>query len=758
MGVIRGWMRGTAVAASVLVITAAPQVSAQIAAPAAVTPAAARTIRGTVVDAATDVPLRRVRVIATAGRTPVANVLTDSQGGFVISAVDDQALTVRLTKARYADLLVDMPMPVRRGVPTEIQLAMAPASAITVRVRDTAGQAPAGCLVPVTVRRVERDGTTSALGSASAFPLDTPCNNGDGEYRFGGLPAGRYVIGARFVPPPASALKMSATLVDLAAGQEFATDVVIEGLLPAAMATASAALGGGVIRGRVALSSGVGVEGVGVHAIRGDQQRWSAETDAAGRFALTGLPGGTFTLLALKQGYGTVRPDGTDATITTPRVNLAERQEKNDVDLVVEQLGAISGTVVDEYGEPIQDASVRIIRFRQDRGPMNTVESFAARTTDDRGQFRIAGVAPGAYMLAARLEQTSDADQRREAYAPVYYPGTSDRASAESIDVTPGGHVDGLVVPVRPVPVVRLSGIALDSKGAPIRGSVRLVPQEMAAGAQEPQSIQTDASGRFAFTAVAAGGYAVETYVTNGASGRHEYAAQGVTVTNVDPAPITLRTAPGATLSGRLVLEGAAGRQLWGYTILARRSLRSGASAFNATMGGPYPDGTPLTIRDLWGPVRVQFSSPDESWFLKSIVINGVDAVDTTFDFGTDGRTFDGVEVIFAANPASIGGRAVDGRGEPVNEYLAVVFPVDDERWFAGSRWLKAARPGTNGEFVVKGLPPGEYYVAAVDRLDGTSNGAWQTVEFLHGLVSGASRVSAGPGAPSTATLRVIRR
>jgi hypothetical protein len=72
-------------------------------------------------------------------------------------------------------------------------------------------------------------------------------------------------------------------------------------------------------------------------------------------------------------------------------------------------------------------------------------------------------------------------------------------------------------------------------------------------------------------------------------------------------------------------------------------------------------------------------------------------------------------------------------------------------------RWLKLARAADAGRFAVEGLPPGEFWVAAVDRVPGDEQeGEWQTPAALGSLVPGAQRVRVSEGEPAAMTLRLV--
>ena len=58
-----------------------------------------------------------------------------------------------------------------------------------------------------------------------------------------------------------------------------------------------------------------------------------------------------------------------------------------------------------------------------------------------------------------------------------------------------------------------------------------------------------------------------------------------------------------------------------------------------------------------------------------------------------------------------------------------VVFPADRERWTYQSRYIRTARPDTNGRYNIRMLPPGDdYLIIAVQNLE---QGQANDPEFL---------------------------
>ena len=87
------------------------------------------------------------------------------------------------------------------------------------------------------------------------------------------------------------------------------------------------------------------------------------------------------------------------------------------------------------------------------------------------------------------------------------------------------------------------------------------------------------------------------------------------------------------------------------------------------------------------------------------------------------------------------------------------MFSTDRARWRADSRSIAFARPAQDGGFEVAGLPPGEYWVAAVDAIPGSqSAGEWEKPEVLEALSTRATRVMLADHERYMTVLRLIRR
>jgi hypothetical protein len=135
-------------------------------------------------------------------------------------------------------------------------------------------------------------------------------------------------------------------------------------------------------------------------------------------------------------------------------------------------------------------------------------------------------------------------------------------------------------------------------------------------------------------------------------------------------------------------------------------------------------------------------------------MVNGVEAIDTGLDF-KNGERITGAELTITNQITQLTGRVTDDKGAAADESTVVVFASDASRWTPRSRYIRMARPDQNGQFLVEGLPPGEYRAVAVDVIE---EGEWTDPAFLEAMAGPASKLSLEKGARRTHDLRLTRR
>jgi hypothetical protein len=97
-----------------------------------------------------------------------------------------------------------------------------------------------------------------------------------------------------------------------------------------------------------------------------------ATSDADGRYRFDELTAGTYRVAASKSGYAPLKESdivlrGLPMLGAGPSVTLDEDQKRENVDVTL-ALGSVSGFVFDELDDPIQGATIQVLRVRFERG------------------------------------------------------------------------------------------------------------------------------------------------------------------------------------------------------------------------------------------------------------------------------------------------------------------------------------------------------------------------------------------------------
>jgi hypothetical protein len=163
-------------------------------------------------------------------------------------------------------------------------------------------------------------------------------------------------------------------------------------------------------------------------------------------------------------------------------------------------------------------------------------------------------------------------------------------------------------------------------------------------------------------------------------------------------------------------------------------------------------------IHGVHGPRRIEIEQLPRGWTLKSVFANGVDVTDRALPFGEPQQSLSDVEVVLTNHLTELAGGVTDARGDTTRNYALLVFPIDRERWYPGSRFFRRVAPEASGSFAVRGLPPGDYHIAAVSvggvPRDGET--AWQDPEFLEPIASRAAFAALTEGQKLSISARLI--
>jgi hypothetical protein len=516
-------------------------------------------------------------------------------------------------------------------------------------------------------------------------------------------------------------------------------------------------------------------------------------TDDGGRFEFSRLPAARFTVAATKMGwasttYGARRPGRPGTSIQledAQRFAIAIRLQKGAV---------ITGTVLDPNGQPAAGVTVRAMRYTYfvAAGERRLFQSGVTVGPDERGIYRIYGLAPGEYLVSASSRQaffddarelrlTTDVDvqealheirdsssrattatpaaslapDRTVGFAPAYYPGTSMVSQAATLTLRAGEERSGIEFTVPLIPTTRVEGVVTSPDGpAPSATQVNLITIDRSPvqviGLEGLRNTRVGVGGRFQFADVPPGQYTVAARVFVPGpriEGRPPgapsilWATTDVDVQGDPIAGLSLTLEPGLRLTGSVRFEGI-GTPPSDLTSARINLVPVGNQVAISAPATPIDPGGHFTIGGLSpGRYRITASLPTaRNWTLRSAVIAGQDLLDLPVDIR---QQVDDAVITFTDRTAELSGKVQNAAGGAASDAYVILFSSDHTFWVPQSRRILSARPASDGSYVIRNIPPGEYLVGAVDDVE---PGEWYDPAFLQHLASAASKISIADG------------
>ena len=485
-----------------------------------------------------------------------------------------------------------------------------------------------------------------------------------------------------------------------------------------AQAAPSPAAGTAVVRGRVVdKASGeplaralVSLRSVGDHSAR---QHF---TDDRGRFEFLGLVAGSYELRAAAGAHRTTHVAityGFNADGVGSLLYLKDGEDRSDLVVELPRALAISGRVLDSAGEPLAMVNITV-RSRNAGGPT----TMRSRSTDDRGAFRVFGLAPGEYVVCTEIRSGPIFGLGTRAtayYLPACYPAATDAVDATPVRVV-DVDVDGIEIRMPRTSLREIRGAVITPSGAPPENaSISLTRLEESGASGTTTRLQP--GGLFTISNVRPGSYYVAAQTGRGSWQDDDREPQWgsipveVTTSDVDGLLIVLK--PGAVLRGRVTYEDPPDRPGRGPLRVVQGFGRTAINRPGGRAATVAEDGT-FELSGLFGEVALSVEGQPPGYVVKSVRYRGRDITHVPTEFESDpGQP---VDIVLTNRTAQLSGRVLDETGKPVAQAVIVRFPADPARWKGFRDWHGANV--YNGSFGLTGLTAGDHLIAAVSRDD----------------------------------------
>ena len=236
------------------------------------------------------------------------------------------------------------------------------------------------------------------------------------------------------------------------------------------------------------------IAGVTVTATR-EGRSFSTRADDRGEFELTGLPLGTYELVAKA-------PDGYDSI--PRRLEIHDPRGCGTTPLLLRYDGRVTGRVVDRNGDGVQGLPIELLRPADVDKPGGGLNPLKAWTAAD-GTFAIRLVAPGEYVLGFNAIRGHDG---QPSFPRAFYPGVTDPGAAAKVPVGVGtsARLRDFVVPEN-IKLVRVNGVVVDEANQPVREATVTLTDSTEGPNTIGSPVTTGADGRFTFALVDGGKY-----------------------------------------------------------------------------------------------------------------------------------------------------------------------------------------------------------------------------------------------------------
>jgi protocatechuate 3,4-dioxygenase beta subunit len=517
--------------------------------------------------------------------------------------------------------------------------------------------------------------------------------------------------------------------------------------------------GTAVITGRVTVN-GKPAAGVVVTLLRIDPKRdeammgmfqreplIKASTDNEGRYRLTGVQAARYRVAPFSPSHLSLMNEdysGESRTVTT-----ADGETLQDIDFALVRGGVITGRVTKADGRPVigEPVSCSPVSGEKQLSPRDEEDdeedeedeedNVSYRTagfggnqskTDDRGIYRIYGLAPGRYVLSVGAEGRSF-EVKRRAHPVTYYPGVTDKAKATVVEVALGGEVANADIKLGlPDLTFRVSGRVIDADtGKPLEKAIIMsgaITEVTGSVMSVGSNALSNEKGEFRLEGIQAGRHAA--YASFGFDGQSEYYSDKAEfeIKGEDVTGLVIKARRGLVVSGTAILEttsdATAAAKLAQVDLIAYGAQNDGqAPAFSRSKINP--DGS-IHFRGLKpGKMQIMINSftGEKRFHVTRIERGGVEQREA-LDIAPGDQITDLRVVLTYANSSIRGQLKIEGGALPKGMQLSAIAirKSQTDRMSYFGRGPKSTYVDANGRFEFEEIIAGEYEVVVTADSD----------------------------------------
>ncbi len=309
-----------------------------------------------------------------------------------------------------------------------------------------------------------------------------------------------------------------------------------------------------------------------IHPLEAGTPATGVEADDQGKFEIRDIPRGAYSLEASRDGYLSTTVFRQGGLRMPQQFSLTGGEDISDIVFRLKPWSVMAGRVRYEDGDPAVNVKVALYREYYVRG-RHGFREVAGTTTDDRGEYRVHGLTPGAYFVAVVFEGDRTGpevqDQPRvdkfgrvtpvPTYTTTYYPNTTRLGEALPVRIEAGHEINGIDLYMRPVERRRLGGRITDGVSGDTISAASVILERLDSGSAgtlpAPAKLKFDNNDRFTIEDVAPGNYRM--WVSAQVDSQPVTGEQNVLVTNADIEDLEIVVMPQRKWTGQFATSDA---------------------------------------------------------------------------------------------------------------------------------------------------------------------------------------------------------
>jgi hypothetical protein len=467
-----------------------------------------------------------------------------------------------------------------------------------------------------------------------------------------------------------------------------------------------------------------------------------ATTDADGNYQITDIPAGSYQVWPLAPVYTFA-----DSLVSRARAKtllLAEGEEVQGIDFSLVRGGVIAGKVTDADGRPVVEERLTLVPVYQENQPSQIMASGSGFQTDDRGMYRIYGLAAGRYKIFVGVAEDNPSPPMgfgRASYRRTFHPDATDPDDAKVVEISEGAEATNIDITVgRSLPAFSASGKIVDGETTqPLTGlrmGLQRVNNNNSPIMMGPYSA-TNGLGEFRLENLTPGKYSVFILPQPGTEVRAD--AMTFEIVDQDVTGLLVKTTKGLTITGTVVVDGTFDKSVMEKLTQLRLSVFVRSESESSVFSQESPinlDGS-FRVGGL-APGIASFSLRDPGHRLINFAVLRAERDGIVLPRGVEikaGEQVTGVKIIVSYGTGSIRGEVKLENGPlPPNGRIVVWIkkPGDTNPYY------RPYNLDSRGHFLIEGVPAGSYELNVNGNIPGrrAPPSVKQPIEVADGTVS----------------------